>query len=778
MTLSAFKNADSRSAPRNWRAKLADLKIGAKISLGFGSVLAVMAIMSAVAFLGVANINSGFEKVHQRSQIVRTVRNIERDFLNMRRNVREYADTGGERALTDAHKYQKLAAESIDGAIAGTSEPDLAAMYKTIERNFSAYSSGLDKLVAARSELERQFHDVLNTAGPKMYAEANALESFVATDGNSQHLLQASNAVNQVMMVRFLVNKYFGQHDADAIDAGHKAFADTRAALAALDTAAANADVRQKIDAVAAAASQYEQAFDVAVKADHDTNELASQTMAGLAVNIAKAVAEVVETQTAKETRIQAETAALIARVELVTLALAVAGLVIGSLLAWLIGRAIANPVKEITQSMTCIAGGDVAADIPGRDRSDEIGEMAQAVVVFQQAGRDKIRRDQELEIERKHNEEERRRAQADAIEEERSAVAHSIGAAMAKLAAKDLSYRLNEDLPEAYRQLQADLNEALQEIEAAMRGVLQRSDLIGSSTREISTAADDLSKRTEQQAASLEETAAALEEITATVNKTAEGATNAATIVASTKSEAEKSSDIVMQAIDAMSKIEKSSQEINQIIGVIDEIAFQTNLLALNAGVEAARAGEAGRGFAVVASEVRALAQRSAQAAKEIKSLILSSTGYVSRGVDLVGQTGKALQRIVEGIAEVNRVAVEIASGAQEQATSLREINSAVSQMDQVTQRNAAMVEETTAASRSLRQETDELLRTVADFHVGQQGGAAIHAASVAPVAPPAAAAHRPASPTARPKLKAIGGGGAAARKVEHDVQNEWEEF
>jgi methyl-accepting chemotaxis protein len=365
--------------------------------------------------------------------------------------------------------------------------------------------------------------------------------------------------------------------------------------------------------------------------------------------------------------------------------------------------------------------------------------------------------------------EEARIKGEAEAQEKERTMVAGSIGAGLEKLAAKDLTFRLSSDLPEAYAKLQADFNSALEQLEQAMLNVKTTTDAMAAGTQEISTASNDLSRRTEQQACSLEEAASALDEITTTVKKTAESAAHAREVVSEAKVDAEESGKVVSRAVEAMGEIEKSSEQISQIIAVIDEIAFQTNLLALNAGVEAARAGDAGRGFAVVASEVRALAQRSADAAKEIKSLISKSTTQVGQGVDLVAETGKALERIVVKVTEINTVVRDIATGAQEQASGLQQVNVAVNEMDKTTQQNAGMAEEATAASSNLAQEGDQLARLIHQFHV--RGGAAKPPAS-RPVATNGAGlnGHAPV-----PALKTVGGrNGSAAVKVEE----EWQDF
>ncbi len=295
----------------------------------------------------------------------------------------------------------------------------------------------------------------------------------------------------------------------------------------------------------------------------------------------------------------------------------------------------------------------------------------------------------------------------------------NSIGAGLKALANKNLQYRLTSAFTPEFEPVRQDFNASLENLETTMTAITANTQAVHAGAGEITQASDDLSRRTEQQAANLEETSAALDQIAATVRKTSENAIEARSVATATKSNAERSGDLVNETVSAMNHIESSSKNITNIIGLIDEIAFQTNLLALNAGVEAARAGDAGRGFAVVATEVRALAQRSADAAKEIKNLISVSSQQVDRGVKLVAETGKALVGIVEQVAKLNNVITDIAASAREQSTGLDEINSAVNQMDQVTQQNAAMVEQATAASHSLTGEAEELNRLVNQFQI-----------------------------------------------------------
>jgi methyl-accepting chemotaxis protein len=407
----------------------------------------------------------------------------------------------------------------------------------------------------------------------------------------------------------------------------------------------------------------------------------------------------------------------------------------VAGMLLWL-HRRVVRAISSMAAYMKRLAEDDYETDVPFSTRRDEIGDMAGAVAVFRAAGLEKRRLEVEAAEARLVIDGERSTREAEAEQSRRAArfAVDTIGEGLHRLADGNLVQRLETPLAEGADRLRADFNLSVEKLQRTLLGIHASAAAIRTGLEEISTASDDLSRRSEQQAASLEETAAALDHITDTVRKTAEGAGNARTVVADTKANAEQSSSVVHQAIAAMGEIEKSSREIGNIIGVIDEIAFQTNLLALNAGVEAARAGEAGRGFAVVAQEVRSLAQRSAEAAREIKALIGNSSAQVGAGVRLVAETGGALEKIVTQVAAINDVMVEIAASADDQATGLRQVNVAIGQMDQVTQQNAAMVEQTTAASHNLARESGELVRLVEQFEVGETATSRLPEAKSAP--------------------------------------------
>jgi len=362
-----------------------------------------------------------------------------------------------------------------------------------------------------------------------------------------------------------------------------------------------------------------------------------------------------------------------------------------------LAGTLICTPYVNTVLRMEALAAGDLDSPIAYTDNKDCVGRMTKAMAVFRQ-NMEKVA----------------------VVAREQSLVQDALATGLDLLSKGDLTHRIETKFPAEYELLRRDFNKAMDELSTVLGAVAQASGGVHTGAGEISQASNDLSRRTEQQAASLEETAAAMDQITTTVREAAQTAARANKVVVQARQEAEHSGEVVGRAIQAMGGIERASAEISEIISVIDGIAFQTNLLALNAGVEAARAGDAGKGFAVVASEVRALAQRSADAAKDVKSRITASSEQVDAGVTLVSETGAALQRIIASIGEVDALVADIATSAEQQASGLQQVNTAVAEMDGVTQQNAAMVEEATAASRSLAAEADTLARQIGRFQLG----------------------------------------------------------
>jgi methyl-accepting chemotaxis protein len=581
-----------------------------------------------------------------------------------------------ESAIVSVGNKEEVAREAMDLRI------DIIA----ISRMTYQLAAQPEKATDFRAEAERRSKEMLERL-PKIEAAADATE------------------LKQLQTIRATLETYFGEISA-MVDVAEKSGRDSAAIKAAL----AKALAAQKT--VTSAVKEY---------SIYSGNALA----------------------TAREDALQSSSLALV-----VAVASASACIVLGAVASLLVARrGIAAPVRDLTAAMSRLAEGNLDNTGTDAERKDEIGEMARAVEVFrrnalamrdmkaQEAALHALSSDLQSSISTVvaaavagdftgriskdyHNEDLNRFASSvnelvESIDQAVAEVRHVIAA----LADADLSQSMSGHFQGAFAELQQNVNSTMVTLRSTMQNVRGAAGTIKESSAELSSAANDLSKRTEQQAAALEETAAALDEITATVRASSSRANEARDMVRETKESAGKSGEIVRSAVSAMSRIEGSSSRISQIIGVIDEIAFQTNLLALNAGVEAARAGEAGRGFAVVAQEVRELAQRSANAAKEIKTLINASASEVKGGVALVRETGDALLEIEKFVLLVNDHVDSIATAAREQATALAEINTSVNHMDQMTQKNAAMVEETTAASETLAEESRQLQTLLARF-------------------------------------------------------------
>jgi methyl-accepting chemotaxis protein len=442
----------------------------------------------------------------------------------------------------------------------------------------------------------------------------------------------------------------------------------------------------------------------------------------------------------------------------------------IGSVAIFLLGvvstfitRRMSSALRGMTSAMGELAAGNFDVVLPGLGRHDEIGDVAAAVETFKAKAIEKARvaADDIAQRQQLKGDEERQRkeqalqekvaAERAKAAEEQAKVVHMLASALKSLSAGDLTYRLGEDIPQTYREIKNDFNAAMAALQETIDSIAASSREVANAAAEISTSTTDLSQRTEMQSASLEETSAAMSDISATVKKNAENARQANDSAGKAREVADRGGQVVTKVVEAMAQIAGSSHKISDIIGVIDEIARQTNLLALNAAVEAARAGDAGRGFAVVASEVRNLAQRSSQAAKDIKDLITKSNGQVQGGVALVDQAGAALAEIVESIKGVAGVVAEIAAASAGQAEGLEQVHKALAQMDEATQQNSALVEENAATAETLEQQAVDMKARVGVFRIGEE--------SPEPTGRPVAA-----KPPAKPRLRAVGGNGQRA--------------
>jgi methyl-accepting chemotaxis protein len=419
------------------------------------------------------------------------------------------------------------------------------------------------------------------------------------------------------------------------------------------------------------------------------------------------------------------------------------------------ISRRVTGPLRMIREAMLKVATGDFSVVLPGLNRKDEIGDVANAVERFKVLAAEKAQQQADEALQRQQTESEQRehaakteaertaqvaRAEAELktraqeaeaavqakaaaerarIAEEQAHAVRALGEGLQMLADGDLTHRLDETFPAAYGQIKDDFNDAIERLQETIQSLVGSTQEVATAAAEISSSTTNLSQRTEEQAASLEETSASMEEISVTVRKNAENAQQANSLTAGTREVANRGGQVVSSTVEAMARIEDSSRKIADIIGVIDEIARQTNLLALNAAVEAARAGDAGRGFAVVASEVRSLAQRSSQAAKDIKDLISHSTGQVKDGVDLVNKTGASLNEIMASIKQVADIVADIATASTEQAAGIDQVNRALTQMDEATQQNSALVEENAATAKTLESQSEAMMEQASRFRV-----------------------------------------------------------
>lgn len=688
--------------------------IRAQITAGFVPLILLMSLLTATAISGLNGLASIFTSYRATTGQSLAISDYSDRLNDIQMSVEAFRATPGE-AIVERFRAGVNGFEDADQRFGGNS--DLAAGLATIRTDIASYSQAFEQIVVLQAKRDSLLSKVTEF-GPWTSVALNDVMTSAGRQGDVPLLQKTAATLEALNRSLYYSERFVHAGDFAAYDTAQAALAEAVSLNEDAVEAARNELQKKRV----LGANQLMQNY-TARLADLRTVLRASDTIrqTQLSVLAPKISAEFDKLQAniaGAQKALDGSVDDTVASASNTTLVISGLLIVIGLVLSYFIGKLISSAVSKMAQSMERLARGDDQFTITGTDYKHELGAMARSLKVFQETGRAKLIAESNAERARLAVEEERLRQEAERLSDA-DVMEHAfrqISLGLDALSKGDLTIRVGA-VDQRYVKIRDHFNSSVESLQDVIDSVIRAVGTIRSGLTEISTASNDLARRTEQQAASLEETVAALGDVTRGVNGTAEGASRAQSVVATARTTAEKGGEIVARAIAAMTEIQGSSLKIGNIINVIDEIAFQTNLLALNAGVEAARAGEAGRGFAVVAQEVRELAQRSAKAAREIKDLISTSAKEVDTGVRLVGESGVSLQQIVSQVSAMNATITEIAVSSRDQAHSLREVSAAGDEMDKVTQQNAAMVEETTAAAQSLSQETEGLAELLRGF-------------------------------------------------------------
>jgi methyl-accepting chemotaxis protein len=724
---------------------------------------------------------------------------IARYLESLRRSVLRYAYDHDEPSRKENGEVAALARSTLQDAEQATPSEDRKKMYHGILDQLAVVQQSSQKLFDGVSQIDG-IQAKLSKAGGALVTATNALIDKVEAGSDESLVKLALKLDSQLMMVRVISMRAQLLPNVDSLPALADAMAKALATISTIDGAAPD-DVILLADPLKAAVADFRKTVEGVVATQRQAHDLFANQ---IAPQITKAQTIIETLRQQLQTNFNDTRASVDSSIGSTILYQEIVGglvLLMAALIAFFTARSVSNPIMALTKGMRELAEGNFDVVLPGLKRRDEIGNIAKAVETFKVKAAERAQAEAQAKAEQDREAEAERQAAMEKMANEfqaavggivQSAVAGdfskrvelngktglvlNIGTAinslcdnvakalgdliemLSALAEGNLSQRITTDYQGDFAELKNNANTAAERIGQIVAQIKESAREVSDASAEISSSTTDLSQRTEEQAASLEETSASMEEIAATVKKNAENAQAANQSTAKARQVANHGGDVVAKAVAAMAQIETSSGKISDIIGVIDEIARQTNLLALNAAVEAARAGDAGRGFAVVAAEVRTLAQRSSQAAKDIKDLITNSNGQVQAGVDLVNKAGEALGEIVESIKEVADLVSDIAGASLEQSSGVDEVNRALTQMDEVTQQNSALVEENAATAKTLEHQAKNMDERVSFFRIDSAGMAASGAA-------PASEATKPAPrPQATPKRPAARTQGALA--------------
>ena len=755
---------------------LASWSISTRIYAGFAVVLTLLsglAIFTVLSMDKVTDIFSGY-----RGTALQTLylNDFKEDLYQARMAVMKYRIDESDSAVVEVgSNIQEIIAENrrLAEVFPGDAEAQDALRALGAEtQTYQAIFSEMTQLQARRNDLVARLDEV----GPQVRADIAQLMETGYRVNNRDVTFYSGRALENMLAGRMHSQRFLLTNDRAAFDDAIASLAAARDGLADLTMRIENDQMLDILLEAAEHVNAYIMTLEEITQVIVDRNDLRANGLDTIGPRMQARYEELTDTVVAEQNRLGPEAAAAIGATRLTAIAAGAGAVLIGAALAWMIGSWITRAVRAQAESMRRMADGDLEITVTGDQHKHELGRMAAALKVFQQNGLEKRRLDAEAreaaarEKARAAETDKLRQRVGDAVEKAvagdfsgrvrddfaeeglnrfagmvntlMQTVADGVDETvkvMASLARGDLDARMSGRYSGAFAELQTNVNGTVDKLRETVRDIQSSADAIKTATGEIAQGAGDLSSRAENQAASLEEIAATMEQMSATVKKNAENAVNASTVSADARERADKGGAVVAEAVTAMSQIEEGSGKIAEIVTVIDGFAFQTNLLALNAAVEAARAGEAGKGFAVVASEVRTLAQRSADAARDIKALIQDSSHQVSDGVRLVTETGESLKEIVDAIRQVSDTITEISEASREQSAGVDEITAAITSMDEITQQNSALADESASAAKGLSERAAGLEDMMRFFTIS--GGGASAVAAPDPVAADAAA-------------------------------------